>query len=197
MRCFTILILAVAGVTCKAEARLGETYEEIEQRFGKGALIQDTDPLFPSEVASFFARNIGGFNSIDYKFIKDKDGKLGKCTYITYTKYYKKNETTDLTPFTPRDAGELILKNFPNPATQLKISESIGVVGDIAASKTWKIEWVGINGDTASAENKQDQDRETFRVKCCTAEWERFLTKRIMEIKGALDRQKAQKLDAL
>jgi len=118
------LPLAVAAVCLAllgtAEARLGETLKEIEDRYGKlistsslsDKALQETHNeenmekkvielagIMASEneeLETFFIKKTGEFNGIIFQFFKDKTKHSGKCIAVTYIKIYMPFQLKDL-----------------------------------------------------------------------------------------------------
>jgi hypothetical protein len=156
MKPLCVAFLALLALLGTAEARLGETTEEIEKRVG--SLKLQPDPRYPEELLDGKVIRSAGFDWIKYTFLK-KDAPPQKCVKIFFYKSYKTRLEVE---FTPKEVGELLLKNFPDPASAMKIKESRGIVGDVATDLAWEVVWEGERGERARAELKEDEGEWTF-----------------------------------
>jgi len=186
----------------KAEARLGESYETIRSRVGDLKLSADHD--YPLELVEAKCMDVAGFSTITFVFFRTKGGSdsqitisdiSGNCVGVYYGKYYKKWNEVEMAP---KDVGELLAKNFPDPATSMQIVKSDGISGDIATSRLWNVRWIGAHGEYAEGGVRASSEyTPTFYVVCWSAELKKFNDNKYEEEKRAKEQKRQKAMDAL
>jgi len=172
MRTLWAILLGGLALVGTAEARLGETIEEIEKRVGE---LEIRDDKKNPDLLYGIARNKRGVDAINFYFYKS-DIKPARCVKVLYGKGYKSADEISLTP---KDGRELVEETFPKYA-KLEILKQEGVSGDVATSRYWKIEWIENTGDVALREYKyghalaevwlgDDKKKALFWVSCTSA----------------------------
>jgi len=139
----TLWAILLGGLTLigSAEARLGETMEEIEKRLGTLEIRGDKKN---PDLLYGIARNKRGVDAIHFYFYKN-DIKPARCVKVLYGKGYN---SADEIALTPKDAREMVEETFPKNA-KLEIVKQEGVLGDVATSRYWNIRWVENAGNVA------------------------------------------------
>ena len=203
MKSLCVAFLAVLGWFGTAEARLGETIEEIISRTGRGTVTPDSS--YPNSLVTYKIDRVGGFDVVGFIFFraKDRSGESvgmsdisGKCVGVYYLKFY---DSWDNVEMTPKDAGVLLAKNFPDSSTNMEITNSDGISGDVAVRRMWDVRWTGSNGETASAGVSASKIKFTpiFSVLCWSAELSKFFDTMRQEEKKAKEQNRQRKMDAL
>ena len=76
----------------KAEAKLGQTLDEIRKDLNNKELVQVEETNFPEDIILYRVENVrketGGFDFVRYSFFKDQDKRGNKCIKINYHKIY-------------------------------------------------------------------------------------------------------------
>jgi len=117
MRTLWAILLGGLALVGTAEARLGETLEEIEKRVGK------LDFPFEDPPEEGWRRNLivgqvtnkAGFELINYYFIRS-DPEPRKCVRIFLLEMFGSFKDIDITP---HDVHDLAMRNFSNPPLDL------------------------------------------------------------------------------
>jgi len=197
MRYITLVTFALFCSTLSADARLGETYDQIEQRLGVNLLNTRKEKLYDDQVIEMEAKHVGGFDTIVFLFFRDDNNKPKTCVAISYFKFSAKKEDIE---FTPQDVGTLLAKNYTNPDLDMRIKRSEGIVGDQAVAEKWSAEWEGKNGEWACARKGVDQKSRLpyfFHLQCISKEWSDYLEKRHLEEEKTRSEKRQRNLDAL
>ena len=145
-------LIGLLGVCGQAEARLYETYAEIEKRVGKLEIIESDvcggERMFRGVIQAKVSGKEGS-DVIVYYFLESKPRPEMKCERV---KYIRKYQSYNDIKMTPDDAQKILKQICPVAETKMKIEESEGVDGSKALEKWWKIVWRGPNGEEARAE---------------------------------------------
>ena len=176
----SILVLLISSICGLAQARLGETLQQLEIRYGK--LEDDStkdycyqwDFDYYPEVLRFTARKKNGFDEIYFYFLKGKAEP--KCSSVKYLKFYEYNNGTKTTPI---DVRRLVEENYHKEAKLMKIKQSKGIDGDKVINKMWSALWKGPKGEEAEAQSGIGGGFQPhFSIRCSAPEWTAFIEKR-------------------
>jgi len=176
----SIIFLLISSICGLAQARLGETLQQLEIRYGK--LEDDStkdycyqwDFDYYPEVLRFTARKKNGFDEIYFYFLKGKAEP--KCSSVKYLKFYEYNNEIKTTPI---DVRRLIEENYHKEAQLMKIKESKGIDGDKVINKMWSALWKGPKGEEAEAKSGMGWGfKPHFSIRCSAPEWTAFVEKR-------------------
>lgn len=187
MKPLCVASLALLGLLGTAEARLGESVEEIASRTGSGTPTADFE--YPNELVVYKVRKVGGFDVVSFMFFRTKDRSgesvgmsdfSGKCVGVHYLKFY---DNWDDVEMTPKDAGVLLAKNYPDASTSMQIVKSEGISGDVAVRRLWDVKWTGSRGEEAVAGvSASERDfSPIFSVLCWSAEMAKFYENKTRE----------------
>jgi hypothetical protein len=176
----SIIVLLISSICGLAQARLGETLQQLENRYGK--LEDDSakdycyqwDFDYYPEVLRFTARKKNGFDEIYFYFLKGKAEP--KCSSVKYLKFYEYNNGIKTTPI---DVRRLFEENYHKEAQLMKIKESKGIDGDKVINKMWSALWKGPKGEEAEANSGMGWGFQPhFSIRCSAPEWTAFVEKR-------------------
>ena len=176
----SIIVLLISSICGLAHARLGETLQQIEKRYGK--LEDDSgkdycyrwDLDYYPEVLRFTAREKNGFDIIYFYFLKGKGEP--KCSSVKYLKFYEYNNGIKTTPI---DAKRLLEENYHQGALLMKIIDSKGIDGDKVINEMWSALWNGPKGEEAEARSGMGTGFQPhFSIRCSAPEWTAFVEKR-------------------
>lgn len=184
MKNYWVILLGGLVFLEKAEARLGETAEQIISRTGTGSLY--ADPSNQDDLVTIQISDFGGFDAIFFSFFRTKDRKgpsvdladfSGKCIAVSYVKYYPDWEAIKAAR---KFAGGLLLENYPDASTHMHIVNSDGISGDVPEGRIWSVRWKGKNGETADADVAAGIDNmPRLNMDCRSAEYVKFLIQKI------------------
>jgi len=190
MKSLLVALFLSVALLGTAEARLGETYEEVEKRLGVLEVVTSEYP----ELIKARIDERGGFSAIVFYFFKDTENKPTTCCFV---QYMKTSDDIEKIGFTPKDAGVLLAKNFPNPASAMEIKVAEGVAKDQAVRETWTIIWQGAKGENAVAELRRKGEWAIYSVTCTSSGFNDFLKRKGVEEKMGKEFQKQRAMDAL
>ena len=172
-----IFVLFLSSICGLAHARLGETYQQIESRYGK--LEEDSDTCMTWDmdycrgVVRVMVREKDGFNKIYFYFLEGKTEL--KCSNVRYLKLYKDINEIKTTPV---DVRRLLEENYHQEAQLMKIKESKGIDGDKVINRWWRASWRGPKGEEAQAGAEMGPwVRPQFSIQCSAPEWAAFVEK--------------------
>ena len=173
MRVLWAILLGGLALIGTAEARLGETLEEIEKRLGK-LEFKESRYSHPGLIGGG-AYDKEGFSFIVHSFYKN-DGEPRRCVDIMYSKGYKFLEDITLSL---KDAEKIIGENFPGVAMKIIESKTQPVImtfidkggkEESVTFKEWSVHWAGPTGESADAQVFLDSEfRPVFLVGCKSA----------------------------
>ena len=176
----SVIVLLISSICGLAQARLGETLQQLEIRYGK--LEDDStkdycyqwDFDYYPEVLRFTARKKNGFDEIYFYFLKGKAEP--KCSSVKYLKFYEYNNEIKTTLI---DVRRLVEENYHKEAQLMKIKESKGIDGDKVINKMWSALWKGPKGEEAEAQSGIGGGFQPhFSIRCSAPEWTAFIEKR-------------------
>ena len=177
--------------------------EEIRSRTGEGTPTANHE--YPNEVVVYKVRKVGGFDVVSFMFFRTKDRSgesvdltdiSGKCVGVHYVKFY---DDWDDVEMTPKDAGVLLAKNYPDASTSMQIVKSEGISGDVAVRRLWDVKWTGSRGEEAVAGvSASERDfSPIFSVLCWSAEMAKFYENKAREEQKAKEQSRQRSMDAL
>jgi hypothetical protein len=173
----SMFVLFLSSICGLAHARLGETYQQIESRYGK--LEEDSDTCMTWDmdycrgVVRKMVREKDGFNKIYFYFLRVKSEL--KCSNVKYLKFYKNINENIITPV---DVRRLLRENYHQEAQLMKIKESKGIDGDKVINSWWRASWKGPNGEEAQAAVEMGPwVRPQISIRCSAPEWTTFVEK--------------------
>ena len=203
MKSLSLALFLSVALLGTADARLGESVEEISSRTGEGT--PTADPFYPNELVDYKVKKVGGFDVVVFTFFRTKDRSgesvdmsdiSGKCVGVHYLKSY---DNWDDVEMTPKDAGILLAKNYPDASTSMQIVRADGISGDVAVKRLWKVVWGGARGEEAYAGVSVSEKYSTpiFGVSCWTRELAKFYGQKAEEREKAKEQARQRSMDAL
>ena len=145
MKTFWVFLWGGLAIIGTAEARLGETIEEIEKRLG--TLHTEDHFTYPEDCFQGTVEGRGGFDKIVHTFFKKDSEK--RCVSIIYLKGFEKIEDA----YRFEDAKKLLKKNFPRTEPTL-VDESLGGIRGIRNGEQvedlWRATWWDLNTEGMS-----------------------------------------------
>jgi len=191
MRTLWAILLGGLAFIGTAEARLGETMEEIEKRVG--ALQIRDDKIFPEDCLNGVAEGQGGFDKIIFTFFKADSEK--KCVNVQYIKY---SETLEGLGFKFEDAKKLLEKNFSGTRPALDRSSTQGIRNGEQESDLWEASWELRTGAGAtSSVYFAEGQMYVFSFACSDARFGEFMVKGYEKKDRAKEEKKSKAMDAL
>jgi len=162
-----ILAVLCVALLSSAEARLGQTVEEIEASLG-GLKVVD-DPSCPQKLLFGVAHRKEGFNELSFYFAKTNR----RCLELRYGKSFAKLEDVNVTF---EDARKIVEETFPRD--KLAIVDSTGIKNGKQVAKLWNVRWKTKNGSVAQAAVQTNRYTSiggcAFVVECHDLEYERI-----------------------
>ena len=96
----------------KAEAKLGQTLDEIKKGLNNKELVPVEEKTYPKDIIMYKAENVraetGGFDFVRYSYFKDQEKRGNKCIRVNYHGIYEKMDEVPLL----KDFEPTISKNF-------------------------------------------------------------------------------------
>jgi len=96
----------------KAEAKLGQTLDEIKKGLNNKELVPVEEKTYPKDIIMYKAENVraetGGFDFVRYSFFKDQEKRGNNCIRVNYHKIYEKMDEVPLL----KNVESTISKNF-------------------------------------------------------------------------------------
>lgn len=176
--------LALAGT---AEARLGETFDEIQKRLGDKKLVPQEETRYPNDVIKFKVENArketGGFDFVRYSFFKNRNTKTEKCIVVNYHKIYDTLEEAPLL----KNSESIVAENFRQPISSWGLIKSDGFNENKNISEEY-IEWYGPKGESAFAciEKRPIDGKYSLTIFCISEEYADFVQTKNYEKKSLL-----------
>jgi len=155
MRTLWAILFGGLALVGAAEARLGETKEECEKRYG--ALFPMPEQGLFADPEKFYGKIVKkDFNGLAVTLIFGKADNV--CVGVTYIKMYK---TPDEIEFTPEMVEDLLKRDYPDPNDLFVRASSEGLVDGKPAGKKWMASWKNErNNDTAVADSGSELEGE-------------------------------------
>lgn len=195
MKPLCVASLALLGLLGTAEARLGETIEEIEARVGT-LLVRD-NKVFPEDCSDGVAEGQGGFDKILFTFFKNDPKK--KCVRVQYLKYFEKVGDVNMRF---EDAKKLLDKNFPGSKPALDRASLKGIHNGEQTDDFWEAGWEARSGagafsSVALSEGQDGRVMYVFSFSCEDAKFTDFMVKGYEKKDRQKEEQKNKAMDAL
>lgn len=159
----------------KAEAKLGQTLDEIKKGLNNKELVQVEEETYPKDIIKYRAENVrqetGGFDFVRYSFFKNQVKRGNKCIRINYHKIYERLDEIPLL----KSAEAIISKNFESDISKWEEFKSKGFQDDKNVPEEF-LGWYGLNGEESFASiNERSTDKKfSLTVVCSSPEYSEF-----------------------
>jgi len=188
MRVLWAILLGGLALVGAAQARLGETMQEIEKRVGK---CEEATYKYPG-IRLLRAFNQSGFTQTDFMFFKMDDPQTAKCVGVLYLKVYsEKDEMISL-----EDAKKTIQENLPTFPVGFKVGPMKNISdkgwGLSTAGDLWEVYWAIPNGGASASAVNLESPR-AIVISCLSYRYVWFdAAENGMSLRGFTDSEKAE-----
>jgi len=161
--------------TGKAEAKLGQTLDEIKKGLNNKELVPVEERTYPKDIITYKAKNVRaeteGFDFVRYSFFKDQEKRGNKCIMVNYHGIYEKMDEVPLL----KNFESTISKNFGQDISSWEKIKSDGFHEDknVPEACLW---WYGPCEERAfAAIDEYSEDKKvSLTVVCYSAEYSEF-----------------------
>ena len=170
-----VIILVGFFFTGKAEAKLGQTLDEIKKGLNNKELVSVEEKTYPKDIIMYKAENVraetGGFDFVRYSFFKDQEKRGNKCIRVNYHKIYVSMDEVPLL----KNAESTISKNFGQDISSWKKIKSDGFQEDKNVPEAY-LGWYGPCEERAFATiSEYSEDKKvSLTIVCNSPEYSEF-----------------------
>ena len=180
MKSLCVASLALLALLGTAEARLGETIEEIEARVG--TLLMRDNETFPEDCFDGVAEGQDGFDKIIFTFLKNDSKK--KCARVQYLKFYEKVGDINMRF---EDAKKILEENFPGSKPALTRDSLETIRNGEQTRGLWEARWEARSGygavsRVALSEGQDERGMYVFEFSCQDARITELLIKSLKKL---------------
>ena len=162
----------------KAEAKLGQTLDEIKKGLNNKELIPVEEKTYPKDIIMYRAENVraetGGFDFVRYSFFKDQEKRGNKCIRVNYHKIYERMDEVPLL----KNTESTISKNFGQDISSWEKIKSDGFHEDKNVPEAY-LGWYGPCEERAFAtiSDYSEDKKVSLTIVCNSPEYSEFETK--------------------